>query len=120
MRFCSTSVRSPARLTMVGVTAIVRTPFRAKRLRGNDQGIELARVEGDSLGAIRPDDNRVRVAKSRQTRHIESRLDREDHVFLDDGVVAAFVDEGPFVPLESQAVSGVMPLQIGDSEVDED
>src|SRR3954471_20393029 len=86
--------------------------------RDHDHAGQVAGVEGEAFDAVGADDDGVGVAEAGQAGDVETGLDAEDHVLRDD-VIAAFVDEGPFVALESDAVAGVVALQLGDTELGE-
>src|SRR6478735_8963469 len=69
------------------------------RLQPDDHALQVTRVVGRALGAVGADDDGVGMAETANPRSVDARLNGEHHIFLDH-IVAALVDEGPFMPFQ--------------------
>jgi hypothetical protein len=85
-------------------------------LRWDDQTIQIARIERGDLTAVLGDEDRVGWPESGHARHIEPRLDAEDHPGLDLSIVTQAA-EGLLVTLEANAVTGMVPHHLLDTEI---
>ena len=58
-------------------------PIRRIPLKPDDQAVEVARVVGQPLATVFPDDDGIAVAEAGEAGDVESRLDGKDHVLAE-------------------------------------
>src|SRR5829696_2600612 len=84
----------------------------------DDHALQVPWVIGQTLDTVSTDNHGVGMTEPGQTGDVDPRLDGQNHHFLDD-VAAALIDEWPLVPLEADAVTGVVTPKLRHAQVGE-
>src|SRR5215207_2011445 len=99
-------------------TSSLRRDQPGGRSRLDDHALQVAWVIGQTLDTVGTDNHGVRMTEPRQSGHVKTGLDGQEHHILDD-VVAALVDEWPLVSLEADTMARVVALKLRHAQVGE-